>query len=308
MANCNDRLELVGPNVLTEEVKTSVYHFLSACTPCPIDKIVGAVIRETFHDQARGNALFEDIRQAVIVKWLNYKPAAGFSAGECAAYAKKIARHEVLDFIRSNEAPVTLKGNAFRKRADGSAYVSQGVFSAPVDFHELQEVLNCDDPASGRLSSDHADLIQDADSQEREREHIEQHGYRRKLLERAKAKMSEHQYQIVDEMLNGAEIADIKKKPRGNRNAQAFMLALSEASYHLAAAEREIQAEGIGHRIDDELPEPEFTAFPVDHEPVIHFDENNQGLLDLEPLPDDPEIWISHRAHGPLSNIKKSAN
>lgn len=124
----------------------SVYEYLRKCTP-PLDKkIIDIACSQS---QVPGD-LKDDAAQEIAMMWSQMKPdTARYKPGQIASYAHQMARHAALRLRRELGSSVRLPGSAFRKRKDGSSYVSPGVLAAALDWSELESWYQTDDAADG---------------------------------------------------------------------------------------------------------------------------------------------------------------
>lgn len=136
------RKSVVPPEVLTPEM--SVFDYLHACRP-PLDKkIVDIAIAQ----MQVPPELRDDAAQEIMLTWTTMKPdVQKFKPGQIAAYAHRIARHTALRVRRELGSSVRLPGSAFRKKKDGTTYVTPGLLSVPLQWEELEGWLDADDAA-----------------------------------------------------------------------------------------------------------------------------------------------------------------
>lgn len=99
------------------------------------------------------NELREDASQEIRTMWATCKPDLAFEPGQIASYAHRIARHCCLRLRRELGSSVRLPGSAFRKRKDGSSYVTPGVLAAPLDWNELEGWFQTDKLADFQAST-----------------------------------------------------------------------------------------------------------------------------------------------------------
>ena len=128
---------VVAPAHLTNEM--SLLDYLANCQP-PIDKKlidIALVQTQTPH------SLREDAAQEIRIMWATLKPnIERYEPGQIAAYAHFVAKHASWRLRRALGSPVNLPGSAFRKRKDGTSYVTPGVLSVPLDWHDLEHWFN----------------------------------------------------------------------------------------------------------------------------------------------------------------------
>lgn len=122
----------------------TLFEYLHACRP-PLDKkIIDIAIAQT----AVPSELKEDAAQEIMITWSTMKPdIKKFKPGQIASYAHRVARHTALRLRRELGSSVRLPGSAFRKKKDGSTYVTPGLLSVPLQWEELEGWLDADDAA-----------------------------------------------------------------------------------------------------------------------------------------------------------------
>lgn len=128
-------------------------------------KIIDIAIAQT----SLPNELREDAAQEIRITWAMIKPKTGaFTPGQVASYAHRIAKHAVLRLRREIGSAVRLPGSAFRKRKDGSTYVTPGVLSVPLDWNELEGWFDSDefDSAITQVNNEQGALVHTDEPQE----------------------------------------------------------------------------------------------------------------------------------------------
>ena len=126
------RTTATAPTRVTEGM--SLLEYLAACTP-PLHQKIMEIAMTQMHVPAE---LREDAAQDIRLMWLETKPdISKYQLGQIASYAHRIARHASLRLRRELGSPVRLPGSAFRKRKDGSSYVTPGVLAAPLEWSEI---------------------------------------------------------------------------------------------------------------------------------------------------------------------------
>jgi hypothetical protein len=129
----------------TAQAGVSLFEYLRTCTP-PLDqKIIDISIAQTQVPLE----LRLDAAQEIRVVWSQMTPDLGrFRPGQIASYAHRMAKHTALRVRRELGSSVRLPGSAFRKRRDGSSYVTPGVLSVALDWNELEGWLDMDNASS----------------------------------------------------------------------------------------------------------------------------------------------------------------
>lgn len=142
------RKAVVPPQAVSAEM--SVFDYLRNCQP-PLDKkIIDIACSQT---NVPGD-LKHDAAQEIVLMWSQMKPdTEKYKPGQIAAYAHQMARHAALRLRREIGASVRLPGSAFRKRKDGTSYVSPGVLAAALDWNELEGWFQADDLSEMGISA-----------------------------------------------------------------------------------------------------------------------------------------------------------
>lgn len=135
---------------------------------------------------AEGNippGLRDETAQEIRMAWLKSKPNPEFTFGETASYAHRIAYHAALRAKRELGSVVRLPGSAFRKRRDGSTYVTPGVLAAAIDLTEIEN----------RLSAEEEPVT-----------------YRRLDLATVKDKLNARQFSVLEQLASGASFLEVQ--------------------------------------------------------------------------------------------------
>lgn len=127
------RKQVVPPNRVTKEM--SLFDYLRHCSP-PLDqKIIDIACSQMQVPQE----LRRDAGQEIAIMWAGTTPdCREFKPGQVAAYAHRMARHVALRVRRDLGSPVRLPGSAFRKRKDGTSYVTPGALAAPLSWNDME--------------------------------------------------------------------------------------------------------------------------------------------------------------------------
>jgi len=136
------RKAVVPPEQLSAGM--SLLDYLSNCRP-PLDaKLIDIAIAQT----QTPHSLRDDAAQDIRIMWSSYKPdTKRYKPGQIASYAHFIAKQTCWRLRRLLGGPVCLPGSAFRKRKDGSSYVTPGLLSVPLDWHDLERWFNTTESA-----------------------------------------------------------------------------------------------------------------------------------------------------------------
>lgn len=211
------RKAVVPSQVVVEGI--SLFEYLRTCTP-PIDqKIIDISIAQTQVPQE----LRPDAAQEIRVVWSQMTPDLGrFRPGQIASYAHRMAKHTALRVRRELGSSVRLPGSAFRKRRDGSSYVTPGVLSVALDWNELEGWLDMDNASSEDsfvmnlgLGIGEEDALAELGGmveaaytpEESEEETLKQ---RRSIIESFKDQLTDRQYQILIRLTKGDTYEEIQ--------------------------------------------------------------------------------------------------
>lgn len=214
------RKAVVPPPKITKNM--SVFDYLRGCQP-PLDK---KIIDIACSQSNVAPELKDDAAQEIAMLWSTMKPdTVKYKPGQIAAYAHQMARHAALRLRRELGSSVRLPGSAFRKRKDGSSYVTPGVLASALDWAELENWFQADDLPEGamgaissvsmdvdgvaRVLEEEGQMTSDEDSEEAQRKE------RTALLESNKAALSERQYKIMKSLIDGATFDEVlaEQKP-----------------------------------------------------------------------------------------------
>lgn len=167
------RKAVVPPKKVTADM--SVFEYLSLCQPPLHQKIIDIACSQNQVPLT----LQEEAGQEIRLMWSQMKPdTKKFKPGQIAAYAHRMAGHAALRLRRELGSSVRLPGSAFRKRKDGSSYVTPGVLAAALDWGDLENWFNAEDQPDmamtmGGINADNAamtiapdeELVSDEDSE-----------------------------------------------------------------------------------------------------------------------------------------------
>ena len=147
------RKAVVPPRNITPEM--TLFEYLSQCQPPLDEKIIDiACIQSQVPIDLR-----DDAGQEIRIMWNNTKPATGFyKPGQVASYAHRMAGHACLRVRREMASSVRLPGSAFRKKKDGTSYVTPGVLAAPLNWDDLETWYHADDNENSALGTVLADM------------------------------------------------------------------------------------------------------------------------------------------------------
>lgn len=210
------RKAVVAPEVVSENM--SLFEYLASCQPALDKKIVDIAVAQTKVPRD----LREDAAQEIRLVWATLKPdTERFKPGQIASYAHRIAMHAALRLRRELGSSVRLPGSAFRKRKDGSSYVTPGVLSVALDWDELESWFDTSEnveagefvqnmqPAllpdlDNVTESDTGDTIDD--------EEAESKRIRLEALEANAKKLSRRQYNVLARLIAGETFDDIQQR------------------------------------------------------------------------------------------------
>jgi hypothetical protein len=210
------RKAVVPPRKIKKDM--TLFDYLAECNP-PLDK---KIIDIALAQNQVPLELRDDAAQEIRLMWTNTHPdAKRFKPGQIAAYAHRIAGHAALRLRRELGAPARLPGSAFRKRKDGSSYVTPGVLSMPLHWDELESWFDTSDNleasefvgsiADAFSAPEFTDVSEeDSDSPVAVDEDEEQRALRLEKLEANARKLSRRQYQVMQRLISGEGFDDIQ--------------------------------------------------------------------------------------------------
>ncbi len=204
------RKAVVPPKRVTKDM--SVFDYLRQCQP-PLDK---KIIDIACSQSGVPMELKDDAAQEISVMWSQMKPdTKKYKPGQIASYAHQMARHAALRLRRELGSSVRLPGSAFRKRKDGSSYVTPGVLAAALDWNELETWLQVDDRSldagaigisqdlSGALTEEDPSLVAEEDSDAQAR------AERLDRLDSHKDDLTPRQYNVMRSLIEGATYDEV---------------------------------------------------------------------------------------------------
>lgn len=189
----------------------TLFEYLEQCTPPLSRKIADIACSQT----QLPSELREDAVQEIYITWTTMKPdTARFKPGQVASYAHQMARHAALRLRRELGSATRLPGSAFRKKADGTTYVTPGALAAPVDWNDLENWFATDGqegPASG-LDAEFHHVAAEADEPVDEDTESEAQVAQRRLeaVAAIKGDLTERQQTIVNLLIAGSTYAEIE--------------------------------------------------------------------------------------------------
>lgn len=196
----------------------SLFEYLANCQPAIDKKIIDIAVAQTKVPLD----LREDAGQEIRLVWATMKPdIKRFKPGQIASYAHRIATHAALRLRRELGSSVRLPGSAFRKRKDGSSYVTPGVLSVALDWNELESWFDASDnvEAGDFVQSmqpslmSNIDEVTESDSSLNNELDVEDEVRRQRLeaLEANASKLSRRQYQVLARLIAGESFEDIQR-------------------------------------------------------------------------------------------------
>lgn len=205
------RKPVIPPKRITATM--SVFEYLAKCQP-PLDQ---KIIDIACSQSSVPPGLHDEAAQEIRMMWMQMKPdTEKFQPGQIAAYAHRMAGHAALRLRRELGASVRLPGSAFRKRKDGSSYVTAGVLAAALDWSDLENWFNAEDQPDasmtmGGLNADSAaatltadeELVSDEDSEAAQR------AARLDAIRASADVLTERQRSIVIALIEGATYEEV---------------------------------------------------------------------------------------------------
>ncbi len=213
----DDRRTAVGPPAKIFKGMT-LFDYLRECQP-PLDKkVIDIALAQTQVPRS----LRDDAEQEIRLVWSTIKPdVKKYKPGQIVSYAHRVGFHASLKLRRELGSSVRLPGSAFRKRKDGTSYVTPGVLSVALDWNELESWFDTNEGAepSEFMSQFDASMMPDAEEvSELDGESgavdIDEETRRARLaaLEKNANKLSKRQYKIMAQMIAGESFEDIQNK------------------------------------------------------------------------------------------------
>lgn len=193
----------------------TLFEYLANCQPALDKKIIDIATAQTQvpHD------LREDAAQEIRLVWATLKPDLKYKPGQIASYAHRVASHAALRLRRELGSSVRLPGSAFRKRKDGSSYVTPGVLSVALDWNELEGWFDTSEnvEAAGFTPSSAPSLLaqlEDMSSDDGDTDEVEEEVRRARLeaLERHAKKLSRRQFSVLARLIAGETFEDIQQR------------------------------------------------------------------------------------------------
>jgi DNA-directed RNA polymerase specialized sigma24 family protein len=198
----------------------SLFEYLSQCTPPLTKKLIDIACSQTQVPPE----LRDDAAQEISIQWSTTKPdCRQFKPGQVASYAHRMARHTALRLRRELGSSVRLPGSAFRKRKDGSSYVTPGALAAPLSWNELESWFQTEgltDSIGGGVSAFQGvdaeelnaaveGLEEGANGEEYFDEELESRRLRRAHLDENEDKLTVRQATILGMMIEGDSYDEI---------------------------------------------------------------------------------------------------
>lgn len=222
------RSEFLPPPEITPEM--TLFDYLRLCVP-PLDKkLIEVAISQTKVPVELRNDAAQEIR----IIWTQSKPDnVKYKPQQIAAYAHRMAGHACLRTRRDLGSATRLPGSAFRKKADGSTYVTPGVLAAPLDWNELESWFDTDGLADANTAQvvsldDEAleEMLSDADASPAAEED-QKFNRRLERLESVKAELSDMQYEVMKRLIDGESYDEVRAALKLSK--AALQRAISEA-------------------------------------------------------------------------------
>jgi len=205
------RKEVIPPAHIPEGM--NLFEYLLNCQPPLHVKIAQIAVRKAGVPQQ----IAEEAIQEIYVMWGKMTPdVKKYKPRQIASYAHQAATHAALRTWRDLGSATRLPGSAFRKRSDGSTYVSPGVLAAPLDWNEMDRWYDADDgsavpEAAAALSISIDEMADDLAAEEQVDDDEQNRAARLAILEKHKDELPELQYQIMKMLIEGAKFADVTK-------------------------------------------------------------------------------------------------
>lgn len=166
----------------------SLFEYLAECNPSLEKKIAEIAVSQS----GVPSDLHDEAVQEIYIMWHTTAPdTSKYKPGQIASYAHRMARHACLRIRRELGSSVRLPGSAFRKRSDGTSYVTPGVLAAPLDWAELESWFDTDDlvdlptsNGSGLTSASAEEIMESMDEAATSPDHDEEEQRRQVRMEK----------------------------------------------------------------------------------------------------------------------------
>lgn len=208
------RKAVVPPKHVPKDM--SVFEYLSQCRPPLAEKIMDIACSQTQVPPQ----LKDDAKQEISIMWSQMAPdTTKFKPGQIAAYAHQMARHAALRTRRDLGSSVRLPGSAFRKRKDGSSYVTPGVLAAALDWNEMESWFNSEDSrqpsnVTAALRDDFSQVsiagMEEPIAEENSEEAVL--AERRELLGAKKDMLTPRQFSVMSALVEGSSYDEVMVK------------------------------------------------------------------------------------------------
>lgn len=209
------RQPVVPPKKVTKDM--SVFDYLRGCTP-PLDKkiIEIACVQTQVPPDLRNDA-----GQEISMMWSQMRPdTKKYKPGQIASYAHHMARHAALRTRRELGSSVRLPGSAFRKRKDGSSYVTPGVLAAALDWNEMENWFQAEGSDTGpgaeggansAFAGEMGNMSQNPDEVAVAEDNAEEvkAGERQDLLSSHKEVLTPRQHAIMSSLIEGSNYEEV---------------------------------------------------------------------------------------------------
>lgn len=196
----------------------SLFDYLCQCQP-PLDQ---KIIDIACSQNQVPSKLKDDAAQEIRLMWTQLKPdTALYKPGQIAAYAHRMAGHAALRLRREVGAAVRLPGSAFRRRKDGSSYVTPGVLAEALEWDKLESWFSTDEPGGDAAPSTEAPMsdmglnpLQGPDDEPivEEDEEAVARDERLDLIQQHRDELTPRQYAIMESLINGETFDDVMKE------------------------------------------------------------------------------------------------
>ncbi|KWT86106.1 MULTISPECIES: hypothetical protein [unclassified Variovorax] len=197
----------------------SLFDYLSQCQP-PLDQ---KIIDIACSQNQVPPELKKEAAQEIRMMWFTLSPdTAKYKPGQIAAYAHRMAGHAALRLRRELGSSVRLPGSAFRKRKDGSSYVTPGVLAAALEWDKLEGWFQTDGGEgadSGMAPEGLPDglglnplMAADGEPAIEEDEDQAMRDERQELLERHRDDLTPRQFTIMGSLIGGSSFDDVMKE------------------------------------------------------------------------------------------------
>ena len=185
----------------------TLFEYLEQCTPPLAQKIIDIACSQSKVPYD----LWQDAAQEIRLCWAVRRPdTEAYKPGQIASYAHRIACNAALATRRELGSSVRLPGSAFRKRKDGSSYVTPGVLARALEWEKLEGWFQTDNTENIEISDNGIggglglNLLHDSgEPTVEDDEEALQREERMDILLRSQDDLTPRQFQVLQALIDG---------------------------------------------------------------------------------------------------------